>query len=265
MSTTTGPPMNGSALLSARGITKCFEGIQALDDVPLEVGPGECVGLIGPNGAGKTTLFDCLTGHVEPDEGTVRFRGRKLGKMSGVQRAQMGLARTFQRVEMFPGMTVGEHLMVAVHARSRRSGLWRDLTGRGRVTDDDRRRVEAILSMLGLRDDIDRPVESLPLGKLRLVELGRALACEPVLLLLDEPSSGLDRRESTAMAEVLEEVRERSDVAILLIEHDVPLVRRLADRLEVLDAGRLVAEGPTDEVLANPKVQTAYLGSESSR
>jgi branched-chain amino acid transport system ATP-binding protein len=139
--------------------------------------------------------------------------------------------------------------------------VWRDLLGRGRPTVADRERAAAIIELLGLEADADRPVESLTLGQARLVELGRALACEPVLLFLDEPSSGLDRSESEAMATVLELVRADSGMAVLLIEHDVPLVRRLATRLYVLDAGRLIAQGPTEDVLSHPAVRTAYLGT----
>ncbi|HEY3141906.1 MAG TPA: ABC transporter ATP-binding protein [Acidimicrobiales bacterium] len=254
--------MSGTdALLVAAGITKRFDGILALDEVPLEVRPGECVGLIGPNGAGKSTLFDCLTGRLAPDAGRVSFQGQPLDGRSGAARARMGLARTFQRIELFPGMTATDHLLVAMQAHCGQARLWRDLVGRGRPSLDDRKQAADIAEMLGLTADADRPVESLTMGQARLVELGRALACDPVLLFLDEPSSGLDRDEAQAMARVLEEVRTRAGTAILLIEHDVPLVRRLASRLYVLDAGRLVAEGPTEDVLAHPDVRTAYLGA----
>ena len=247
-------------LLTAEGVTKRFDGITALHDVPLEVHPGECVGLIGPNGAGKTTLFDCLTGRLRPEAGVVRFRGGLLDGCSGTTRSRMGIARTFQRMELFAGMSVTDHLLVAIQARSGRARVWRDLIGQGRPTATEREHADRITEMLGLAAEVDRPIESLTLGRARLVELGRALACEPVLLFLDEPSSGLDRAETRAMATVLEEVRERTGTAILLIEHDVPLVRRLASRLYVLDAGRLVAHGETGEVLARPDVRSAYLG-----
>jgi branched-chain amino acid transport system ATP-binding protein len=247
-------------LLVAEGIRKRFDGILALHDVGLEVEAGECVGLIGPNGAGKSTLFDCLTGRLVPDGGTVIFRGEALNGLSGAARARLGLARTFQRVELFVGLTVLEHLLVAIQARAGGTRLWRDVVGRGRPTAEQRDRATAIADLVGLSGEADRPVESLTLGQARLVELGRALACDPVLLFLDEPSSGLDRTEAQAMAAVLEDVRTGSGTTILLIEHDVPLVRRLAGRMYVLDAGRLIADGPTEEVLAHPEVRTAYLG-----
>jgi ABC-type branched-subunit amino acid transport system ATPase component/branched-subunit amino acid ABC-type transport system permease component len=257
-------------VLEARGVTKRFAGIVALDGVGLTVGAGECAGLVGPNGAGKTTLFDCLTGRLAPDAGEVRFRGRDLSRTTGVDRARAGLARTFQRVELFPGLTVAEHLLVAVQARlgpgerrpgGRRPGAWGDVSGRGRPTAEDLDRVASIAGLVGLAGDLDRPVTALPLGRARLVELGRALACEPALLLLDEPSSGLDRSEADAMAATIEGAREGSGVSVLLIEHDMRVVRRLATRLHVLDAGRLVAAGPTAAVLDDPAVRAAYLGT----
>ncbi len=250
-------------LLQAQGITKRFDGVRALDGVPLDVYAGECVGLIGPNGAGKTTLFDCVTGRIAPNAGEVRFQGRRLDGLSGVGRARLGLARTFQRTELFPGMSVGEHLLVARQSRACRTSVWRDLLGKGRPTAAELRPIATILEMLGLGGDADRPVESLTLGQARLVELGRALACDPVLLFLDEPSSGLDRTETQAMASVLEQMRARSGVTILLIEHDVPLVRQLTSRLYVLEAGRVIAAGPTETVLDDPKVRSAYLGVEA--
>jgi branched-chain amino acid transport system ATP-binding protein len=254
-------PPTPTPLLAAEGITKRFDGILALGDVRLEVLPGQCVGLIGPNGAGKSTLFDCLTGRLAADGGTVSFQGEPLNGKSGTARARLGMARTFQRMELFAGMTATDHVLVAIQARAGRARVWRDLVGRGRPTPADRDRAADLIDRLGLGAEGDRPVESLTLGQARLVELGRALACDPVLLFLDEPSSGLDRTEAEAMADVLEQVRAESGTAILLIEHDVPLVRRLASCLYVLDAGRLVAHGPTDEVLANPEVRTAYLGA----
>ena len=246
--------------LEARGITRRFAGVVALDGVGLSVGAGECVGLIGPNGAGKTTLFDCLTGRLAPDAGEVRFRGRDLAGVSGVARARLGMARTFQRVELFPGLTVAEHLLVAVQAW-RRPGVWGDVAGRGRPSAEDADRVTAVARLVGLAADLDRPVTALPLGRARLVELGRALAGEPAMLFLDEPSSGLDRSEADAMAATIEAAREGSGVSVLLVEHDMRVVRRLASRLHVLDAGRLVAAGPTAAVLDDPAVRAAYLGT----
>ncbi len=251
-----------TALLEAVEISKRFSGIAALVDVSLEVAPREMVGLIGPNGAGKTTLFNCLAGVIEPDGGKVRLGGQDLGGMSPHRRARLGIARTFQRIELFAGLTVRQHLLVADRAQHQRGGLLRDLLGRSRPTSDERARADAVLELVGLTDEADAPAQSLPLGRGRLVELARALVCEPRLLFLDEPSSGLDGHETMAMAQVLEQVQTEREVAILLCEHDVPFVERLAARTYVLDCGRLIAEGETGEVLADRAVRMAYLGAE---
>jgi branched-chain amino acid transport system ATP-binding protein len=247
-------------LLDAVKISKRFDGITALCDVSVCVDRGELVALIGPNGAGKTTLFNCLTGVLRPDDGSVTFDGRDLGGLAPYQRSRLGLARTFQQIELFTGLTVLEHLLVADRAQRYRSALGRDLTGRSAATADELSRCRSVLELVGLGDDADRSAESLSLGRGRVVELARALVCEPRLLFLDEPSSGLDTQETAHMAAVLEQVRTGRDVAILLCEHDVPFVERLASRTYVLDSGHLIAEGPTAEALAQPVVRTAYLG-----
>jgi branched-chain amino acid transport system ATP-binding protein len=259
-----------TALLAATGLTKQFDGVHALEGVGLTVRDEESVGLIGPNGAGKTTLFDCISGRLRPDKGEVWFRDHRVNRRSAVARARLGMARTFQRIELFAGMTVADHLLVAIQARRGRARLWRDLLGGealrtmdpGRREHEHARQVEELLELLGLADDAERPIEALTLGQARRVEVGRALASDPLLLLLDEPSSGLDRTETDALAAVLEQVRQRSGVAILLVEHNVPLVRRLTTRLYVLDAGRLIADGETLDVLDDSKVRTAYLGAD---
>lgn len=248
------------ALLEAEHVTKSFSGITALDDVSLVVEAQELVALIGPNGAGKTTFFNCLTGVLYPDHGTVSFAGADLLALAPYRRARAGLSRTFQRVELFMGTTVRDHLVVADRARSCNGGLFRDLTGRSAVTHDERERCDQALSLVGLTALADHPIEALSLGKGRLVELARALMSRPSLLFLDEPSSGLDAAETSEMATVLETVQREHGTAILLVEHDVPLVERLASRTYVLDIGRLLAAGPTAEVLSDPAVRTAYLG-----
>ena len=184
--------------------------------------------LIGPNGAGKTTLFDCLSGVQEPDGGRVHFDGVDLTGLSQFERSRLGLARTFQRIELFAGLTVRDHLLVADRAQRLRGAMLRDLTGRSRPTADELARCDAVLERVGLTDDADRAVETLSLGRGRVVELARALVCRPRLLFLDEPSSGLDHAEASEMAGVLEEVQRERDVAIVLCEHDVAFVERLA-------------------------------------
>ncbi len=248
------------SLLEADAVTKHFSGLTALDQVSLAVDPGEIVGLIGPNGAGKTTLFNCLYGVLTPDQGRVTFDGHDLSRLPVHRRARLGMGRTFQRIELFVGMTVRDHLLVAERARRSDGGLLKDLLNRARPTDDERARVAATLELVGLQQVADRPIESLSLGRGRLVELGRALMIEPMLLLLDEPSSGLDHRETDEMAEVLDTVRAERGTAILLVEHDVAMVRKVTSRLYVLDFGHLIAQGTTADVIADAAVRQAYLG-----
>jgi branched-chain amino acid transport system ATP-binding protein len=247
-------------LLDARDVSKRFAGIAALSNVSLEVDSGEFVGLIGPNGAGKTTFFNCLYGLVKPDHGRVLFDGRDLTRAPTYRRARLGLARTFQRTELFTGMSVRDHLLVAERARSTGVTLWRDLVLRGRVTEQERALADEMLSLLGLADHAERPIEALSLGQTRLVELGRALMSRPRLLFLDEPSSGLDRNETDEMARVLVDAQREHGTAVLLIEHDIHLVREVATRLYVLDYGKLIASGATTDVLAESHVRQAYLG-----
>jgi branched-chain amino acid transport system ATP-binding protein len=247
-------------LLVADGISKSFAGITALDAVSLEVPPHEIVGLIGPNGAGKTTFFNCLLGILRPDSGSVTFDGRDLGRVPTHKRARLGIARTFQRIELFTGMTPREHLLVAERVRNGRGALWKDLLFMGRPNADERRRAQEMLDLLGLAPVADRTVESLSLGIGRLVEIGRALMTGPRLVLLDEPSSGLDRHETESLAATLRDVQRERGIAILLVEHDVELVRGLVERVYVLDFGTLIASGPTEAVFAESAVRRAYLG-----
>jgi branched-chain amino acid transport system ATP-binding protein len=249
-----------SALLVASDIRKTFSGITALDNVSLDVNQGEIVGLIGPNGAGKTTFFNCLLGLLKPDGGSVRFDGRDISRVPTHKRARLGIARTFQRIELFTGMSPREHFIVAERVRNGRGALWKDVLFRGRPNADEEARAQAMLELLGLAPVGDRSVEALSLGIGRLVEIGRALMTEPRLVLLDEPSSGLDRGETEELAGTLREVQRDRGVAILLVEHDVELVRNLVERVFVLDFGTLIASGPTESVFADAAVRKAYLG-----
>jgi branched-chain amino acid transport system ATP-binding protein len=250
-----------SPLLAASGVSKRFAGIAALDDVTVDVHTGELVALVGPNGAGKSTLFNCLSGVLVPDRGSVVFDGRTLKGLAPHARAQLGLSRTFQQVELFSGMTVLDHLLVAVRAPRQRGAVWRDLCGRSRPTGDEMAQCTEVLDLVGLSTDAHRRIETLSLGRGRVVELARALVTRPRLLFLDEPTSGLDPYETTEIAEVLEQVRRQREIAVLLSEHDVPFVERLATRTVVLDCGRVIAEGPTADVLSRPDVRAAYLGT----
>jgi len=247
------------ALVEACGISKRFGGIVALDDVSIVVEKGEAVGLVGPNGAGKTALFDCLNGVRHFDSGEVRFEGRRIDRLPVYQRARLGIGRTFQRLELFAGMSPREHLMVAERVHRADGRLWKDLIGRGRARATVAR-VEELLVELGLEEVADHPIETLSQGHGRLVELGRALVQDPLLLLLDEPASGLDTRETAAFATILLEVRARRTTAMLVVEHDLDLVRRVVERIYVLDFGKLIASGRVDEVLAEAVVRRAYLG-----
>jgi branched-chain amino acid transport system ATP-binding protein len=248
------------SLLEAAHITKRFAGIAALDDLSLSVERGEPVGLIGPNGAGKTTFFNCLLGMLRPDRGRVIFNGRDITRLPVYKRARLGFGRTFQRVELFTGTTVRDHLLVAERARLGTGRLWRDVLNLSRPTRDEQSRVGHTLELLGLADVADRPIESLSLGRGRLVELGRALMTEPKILLLDEPSSGLDQRETMDLVSTLQEVQRERDTAILLVEHDVEMVQSFASRLYVLDFGVVIAAGPTGDVMSEDAVRKAYLG-----
>jgi branched-chain amino acid transport system ATP-binding protein len=247
-------------LLSVEHVTMTFSGITALADVSLAVGEGELVGLIGPNGAGKTTLFNCVFGALRPAEGTIRLGDASLGGLASFKRARLGLGRTFQRIELFSGMTAREHLLVAERARRGSGALWKDILGLSKPSADETARVDATLELLGLTRDADRPIESLSLGRGRLVEVGRALMTEPRLLLLDEPSSGLDRDETRALTETLRSVHAERGTAMLLVEHDIDMVLNLVERIYVLDFGTLIAEGPAQEVLSDARVREAYLG-----
>jgi branched-chain amino acid transport system ATP-binding protein len=248
------------SLLESTGICKRFSGITALDDVSIRVEPGEAVGLIGPNGAGKTTFFNCLLGMLRSDRGRVTFNGRDITHMPVYKRARLGFGRTFQRVELFTGMTVRDHLLVAERSRLGTGRLWKDMLNLAGPTADERRRADHTLDLLGLTDVAEEPIEALSLGRARLVEVGRALMTEPLLLLLDEPSSGLDQSETMELVGTLRTVEREHGTAILLVEHDVEMVQAFASRLYVLDFGVIIASGPTAEVMDDDAVRKAYLG-----
>jgi len=249
-----------TAILQVRNLTKRFAGILALDEVSIDLDLGERVGLIGPNGAGKTTFFNCMLGVLPADGGTVELDGKDISGLTVSRRARMGIGRTFQRIELFPDATVRDHLFIAERVRRGGGSLWRDLLGMGRPRPDEIARCDEVLDLLGLKYLADEPIERLSLGQCRLVEVGRALMTEPKVLLLDEPSSGLDRAESAALAQTLQEVQAEQGFAILLVEHDVELVSTFTTRSYVLDFGRVIAEGPSLEVLRSPEVRAAYLG-----
>ncbi|MFF1952841.1 ABC transporter ATP-binding protein [Kitasatospora herbaricolor] len=245
-----------SAGLTARGVVRGFGGIRAVDGVDLAAPPGRITALVGPNGAGKSTLFDCLAGAARPDAGRVLLAGRDITRLPDHARARLGLARTFQQVAAFPGLTVAQN--VRVGAEQRRRGTARALLGLpapGRAAA--RAATDRALRLLDLDAVRDWPADRLPPGALRLLELARALAAAPRVLLLDEPAAGLDLAQTARLAAVLRALTAEG-MALLLVEHDVELVSRLADTVYVMAAGRVVARGPTREVLADRRVAAAW-------
>jgi ABC-type branched-subunit amino acid transport system ATPase component len=248
-----------SALLVVQGATKVFGGHTAVEDVSLVVNEGEAVGLIGSNGAGKTTLFRMIAGEIPMTAGTVLFDGHPLPRRADA-RARAGLARTFQLVELFSGLTVLEHVLVALQAHEGRLGPMRDLSGHGAATTEETDRCLATIELCGLSDAAGAPATSLSLGERRSVELARALVTEPRLLLADEPSSGLDTPEAVTLAGVIARVRAKTGLAVLLVEHDLTTVEAVAERVVALEAGRVIAQGSFKDVVANPQVIESWLG-----
>jgi branched-chain amino acid transport system ATP-binding protein len=247
-------------LLTLRGVSKSFGGIQAVSSITFDVEAGESVGLVGPNGAGKTTLFNCVCGQLRPESGDILFDGTPLNGLPTYKRARLGIGRTYQRVEVFTDMSVREHLMVAERARRGEGRLWRDLLNLSKPTKDEMERVESTLELVGITHLADTSVNALGLGHCRLVELARALAAEPKILLADEPSSGLDLHETAEVASVLRTVQRERGTSLLLVEHDLAMVAEVVDRTVVMDLGSMLAEGTFDEVMADPSVRDAYLG-----
>jgi len=249
--------------LSARGITVRFGGVTALDDVDLDIPAASTVGLVGPNGAGKSTLFSVLSGLRRPDTGQVFLDGADITKATPQARARGGLARTFQHPELFSGLTVREHITLAYRLKHSPLRVWTDpLTAGGfrRPQAAERDRVDQLLVGLQLDPLADRTVSGLPLGSARVVEIARALAREPSVLLLDEASSGLDSRETEELAQVLRRVVAERGISVLMVEHDVDLVLRLSDYVCVLDFGVRIAHGTPAEIRADSVVRAAYLG-----
>jgi branched-chain amino acid transport system ATP-binding protein len=250
-----------SRVLEARGVSKRFAGIVALEGVDVDVDEGERIGLIGPNGAGKTTLFNCLLGVLPVDGGSIDLAGADVTHLPVHERARRGVGRTFQRIELFPDTTVREHLLIADRVSRGTGRFWKDLVGLGRPQRDEISRCDEVLELLGLAALAGEPIEHLTLGQGRLVEVGRALMTRPRLLLLDEPSSGLDRAETAALAETLRAVQDDRGFAVILVEHDLELVSTFTTRCYVLDFGHLIVEGPTGSVLASDEMKRAYLGA----
>ena len=245
-------------------LTKSFAGLTAVDAVDLEVVPGELVGLIGPNGAGKTTLFNCVTGFLPRTRGRVLLDDEDVTELAPADRAARGMIRTFQQVHLFGHLSVRENLLLGRHlaygANSIQS-MVRTSAAR-RAERDAAERVVAIAEDIGISDVLGARVGDLPYGTQRMVEVARAVAAEPRILLLDEPSAGMDTAESAYFGDVLRAVQRSIGCSVLLIEHDVALVMAVSTRVYVLDFGRLIAQGPPAQIARDPAVRAAYFGAE---
>ena len=253
----------GQALLRVRDVGVRFGGIVALDGVSFDVAPGQIVGLIGPNGAGKTTLFNCLSRLYECDRGEISFGSRRLLEVPRHRIAALGIGRTFQNLALFRSMTVLDNIMVGRHSRTK-SGFFANMLRLPGVAREDRssgERSRELIGLLGLESVAGTRVSELPFGAQKRVELARALASEPTLLLLDEPASGLNHEEVTALGALIREIRGRLQLTVLLVEHHMNLVMSISDRVVALNFGRKIAEGTPDEVRSHPEVVQAYLGS----
>jgi ABC-type branched-subunit amino acid transport system ATPase component len=252
--------------LSCSGVTVRYGGLLAVDSATIEVPPRALVGLVGPNGAGKSTLFGVLSGLVRPSHGEVRLDGEDVTHASPQLRAERGLARTFQHPEIFGGLTVRQHLVLAYRTRTAKRRIWSDLFTLGSLRPGDPEEkavVDDLIDSLGLAQIANRLAVGLPLGVSRLVELGRALATSPTVLLLDEPSSGLDSTETVEFESTLRRIAGDHGVSVLIVEHDVELVMRLCRTIYVLDFGVVIAGGTPEEIRNDPQVRAAYLGEET--
>jgi branched-chain amino acid transport system ATP-binding protein len=250
--------------LSVRGVTVRFGGVTALDDVSLEVAPGEVLGVIGPNGAGKTTLFNVVCGFVRPQQGTIRWHGELVGRVRTNLLTRRGIARTLQGVGLFPGLSVMENVLVGAQ-RFRRAGFTSALLALPRSRRDEhalRERARAALAQVGCDEVADRMPDSLPYATQKRVALARALVGEPELLLLDEPAGGLDAEELARLGALVRGLRE--SMAVMLVEHHMDFVSSVCDRLVALDFGRVVSAGDPEVVRRDPRVLEAYLGDEAA-
>ena len=253
------------ALLEVRGLGRRFGGLQAVADLSFAVSPGSIKAVIGPNGAGKTTLFNLVSGYARPDEGTVRFCGEEVRGLPPHELARRGMARTFQQIQLVPGMSVIENVLTGRHRHTRAgfaAGMLR-LPGSMRESRRARERCREFLDFLGLADLAGDDATSLAYGQQRLVELARALASEPKLLLLDEPAAGLNMRETEELADTIGRIN-ATGLTVLLVEHDMGLVMNISQEILVLGAGRRVAEGAPREIQRNPDVIRIYLGEEDA-
>ena len=251
-------------VLETKNLGISFGGLRAVSDVNLQIKKGEIYGLIGPNGAGKTTVFNLLTGVYQPTEGTFYLNGRELRRLSQEKINHAGIARTFQNIRLFNNMTVRRNVMVGLHNREEFRCSMLDsilrLPRHFRVEREMKKRAEELLEIFGLADERNTLACNLPYGKQRKLEIARALATEPKLLLLDEPAAGMNPHETEDLRQTVQLLRDRFDITILLIEHDLKFVSGICDRITVLNFGTVIAEGATKDALADPEVIKAYIG-----
>ncbi len=249
-------------MLACEKVSRWFGGVRALSDVSLDIQQGEIFGLVGPNGSGKTTLVNSITGFYPPQQGTIRFEGHTLNRVRPHRIASLGIARTFQNVALFKGMSVLDNILLGRHTFMHPSALaslfywwWAE---REEVAHRDK--VEEIIDLLQLESVRDEPVEVIPLGMQKRVELARALAAEPRMLILDEPMAGMNQEEKEYMVRFVLDAKEALDLTVLLIEHHMDVISAICDRAVVLNNGEVIAQGPVLEAVRHPAVIAAYIG-----
>jgi branched-chain amino acid transport system ATP-binding protein len=263
----TTPAVNGDMVLEAVGLTHSFGGVVALEDYSIRVRSRDLIGLIGPNGAGKTTVFNLLSGVLHPDAGRILWCGTDVTNRPTHVIARLGLARTFQNIRLFPDLSVVENVMAGLHMRHG-EGVWTTLLGLPRFQRAEaaiRRRAWEILELVGLQALARVRAGDLAYGDQRRVEIARALATEPRILLLDEPAAGMNPSETQAVMELIRQIHESFAIAVLVVEHDMRLIMNLCQHVQVLDRGRFLAAGTPAEIQADPAVLAAYLGTRRQR